>query len=244
MVKSPSTGSRGGRLLERAQHVEALAGNLSAVASTSQGMLVLIGGEAGVGKTALVRQFADDQRQSRVLFDACDPLFTPHPLGPLLDIAQVVGGDFRALVEGGRMPHEVVSALVLELRARKPTILVIEDLHWADEATLDVLRLLSRRIRGVPVLVLATYRDDELDRAHPLRMVLGELHASEGIARLKVAPLSAGAVAELAQPMASMPGSFTTRQGAIPSSSLRCWRSEAARFQTRSATPSIHGQHA
>jgi DNA-binding CsgD family transcriptional regulator len=200
MVKARATAPSGGRLLERSQHLAALMEQLQAVASTSRGMLVLVGGEAGVGKTALVRHFAEEQRLARVVSGACDPLFTPHPLGPLLDVAQLVGGDFKTLVEGGRMPHEVVSALVLELRARKPTILIIEDLHWSDEATLDVLRLLGRRIGSVPALLVATYRDDELDRAHPLRIVLGDLHASDEITRLKVAPLSADAVAELARP--------------------------------------------
>ncbi|HSS94313.1 MAG TPA: AAA family ATPase, partial [Candidatus Dormibacteraeota bacterium] len=174
--------------------------HLRAVASTSRGRLVLVGGEAGVGKTALVREFADAQHVARVLSGSCDPLFTPRPLGPLRDIAELVGGDLRALVEGGRMPHEVVSALLLELRAKKPTILVFEDVHWADEATLDVLRLLGRRVGGSSALVVATYRDDQLDRAHPLRIALGDLQTAEGITRLKVAPLSVAAVAELAQP--------------------------------------------
>jgi len=98
------------------------------------------------------------------------------------------------------VPREVAIALVDELRRKKPTILVVEDIHWADEATLDVLRLLGRRIDQVPALVLVTYRDDELTRGHPLRVVLGNLQASEGIARLKLAPLSAAAVAQLAEP--------------------------------------------
>ena len=77
-------------------------------------------------------------------------------------------------------------------------MLVLEDLHWADEATLDVLRLLPRRLANVPALVLATYRDDELDRWHPLRIVLGELGTGDGIARLRLPPLTA--VAKLAEP--------------------------------------------
>jgi DNA-binding CsgD family transcriptional regulator/tetratricopeptide (TPR) repeat protein len=200
MVEARAQGPRSHRLLERSQQLAALDEHLSAVIATTQGRLVMVGGEAGVGKTALVRQFADHQRSARVLSGSCDPLFTPHPLGPLLDVAHVVGGNLKTLVEGAQMPHEVVSALMLELRARKPTVLIIEDVHWADEATLDVLRLLGRRISGVPVLVIATYRDDELDRAHPLRIVLGDLQTAGGITRLKVAPLSAAAVAELAQP--------------------------------------------
>ena len=78
------------------------------------------------------------------------------------------------------------------LRARPPDIVVLEDLHWADEATLDVLRLLARRIEALPALVLVTYRDDELDPRHPLRIVLGEL-PSGSAARLALPPLSARA---------------------------------------------------
>lgn len=191
----------GTRLLERSEQLRALAEHLRAVAATSRGRLVLVAGEAGVGKTALARHFADEQRTARIFYGSCDPLFTPHPLGPLLDIAASAGGELKTVVESGRMPREVAMTLMDELRRKRPTLLVIEDVHWADEATLDVLRLLGRRIDQVPALVLATYRDEELERSHPLRIVLGDLHGIEGIARMKVAPLSAAAVAELAEPL-------------------------------------------
>ena len=96
--------------------------------------------------------------------------------------------------------HEVASALARELRARSPTILVLDDLHWADEGSLDVLRLLARRIEGIPALVLAGYRDDELHDTHPLRLVLGELVRDRAVDRLTLAPLSAAAVRQLAEP--------------------------------------------
>ena len=101
-------------------------------------------------------------------------------------------------IDEGAPAHAVVSALTEELR--RPAIVVFEDVHWADEATLDVLRLLGRRIATVPALVVATYRDDELDRTHPLRVTLGELSRQATTMRLRLAPLSAGAVAELAAP--------------------------------------------
>src|ERR1700730_870752 len=191
---------RGGQLLERSQHLTALAEHLSAVNASSKGRLVLVAGEGGGGKPMLVRRFTEDQQNVRVISGACDPLFTPHPLSPLIDIATAVGGELDRVVGGGRMPRDVAMALADELRRKKPTILVVEDIHWADEATLDVIRLLGRRIDQVPALVLATYRDDELTRGHPLRVVLGDLQAGEGIARLKLAPLSAAAVAQLAEP--------------------------------------------
>jgi predicted ATPase len=94
----------------------------------------------------------------------------------------------------------VLEALRDELERGTTAVLVIEDVHWADEATLDVLRLLGRRIESVPALVIATYRDDELGREHPLRVVVGALATASGIARVNVPPLSPEAVDELAAP--------------------------------------------
>jgi predicted ATPase len=156
-------------------------------------------GEAGVGKTVLVRRFCAEHGDSlRIVWGACEPLFTPRPLGPFVDIAQATGGELEELVTSGARPHEVAAALARELG--EPAILVIEDVHWADEASLDVLRLTARKIATVPGLALVTYRDDSLDRVHPLRTVLGELAADPAVARLRLEPLSPQAVAQLAAP--------------------------------------------
>lgn len=188
-------------LLERSRELSDLGESLADVISSSHGRLMLVAGEAGVGKTVLVRRFCDEHRRSaRLLWGACDALFTPRPLGAFLDIAESTGGTVEELVETGARPHEVAAALMRELRTRAPTILVLEDVHSADEATLDVLRLLGRRIESVPALVVASYRDDELDRTHPLRIVIGELATGEAVDRLKVEPLSPAAVAKLAEP--------------------------------------------
>ena len=135
----------------------------------------------------------------RILWGGCSALHTPRPLGPLLDIAEITGGALEELVESDTKPHQVVRALVDELRAPRPTIVVLEDLHWADEATLDALSLLGRRIDAVPALAVASYRDDGLGRDHPLRILLGELGTAKTIDRLRVEPLSLEAVAELAR---------------------------------------------
>jgi DNA-binding CsgD family transcriptional regulator/tetratricopeptide (TPR) repeat protein len=194
--------ARGAReLLERASQLVALEEQLASVGRGSHGRLVLMRGEAGVGKTALLRRFCDEQtRSTRVLWGSCDALFTPRPLGPFLDIAQVTGGDLERLLESGAKPHEVAVALVSELRTRVPTIVVLEDVHWADEATVDVLRLIGRRIEAVPAMIIASYRDEELDRAHPLRFLLGELPTGEAVFRVQLAPLSRAGVAILAGP--------------------------------------------
>jgi ATP/maltotriose-dependent transcriptional regulator MalT len=188
-------------LLERSEQLGVLTDSLSAVSSGGQGRLVLLRGEAGVGKTALVRRFCAAQRSSdRILWGACEALFTPRALGPFVDVAQALGGELEELVERGGRPHEVLSGLARELASVSPTVLVLEDLHWADEATLDVLRLLGRRIDGIRALVLATYRDDELDALHPLRVVLGELARARGVETLELQRLSPSAVAALAEP--------------------------------------------
>jgi len=187
-------------LLERSGHLAALEASLAAVLNGSNGRLVLIRGEAGVGKSVLLRRFCDANHDSaRILWGACDALFTPRPLGPFLDIAEVTAGELQALVESSSRPHELAAGLIREL-ARRPAVLVLEDVHWADEATLDVLKLLARRIEPTRALALASYRDDELDRDHPLRIVLGELATFGAIERLSVEPLSETAVAKLAEP--------------------------------------------
>jgi DNA-binding CsgD family transcriptional regulator len=184
-------------LLERSDALDALGGHLAAVREQGRGRLVLVAGEAGIGKTALVRAFCVRARPSRVLWGACDALFTPRPLGPFVDIADDVGGELSAVVAEGAAAGALLGALTRSLRGRPPDVVVLEDLHWADEATLDVLRLLARRIESLPALVLATYRDDEIDPRHPLRIVLGELPTGSA-ARLALAPLSEQGVAELA----------------------------------------------
>lgn len=187
-------------LLEREDLLEALDDALVDVRAGS-GRLILVAGEAGVGKTALVRAFCDHVTGDvLVLHGSCDPLFAPRPLAPFLDVAAAEGGDLGTAVEAGAGPHEIVSALAATTNAYVSTVVVLEDVHWADEATLDTVRLLARKIEQMRALVIATYRNDELDRTHPLRVVLGELATRRSVARLEVSRLSAQAVAELAEP--------------------------------------------
>ncbi len=150
-------------LLERTHETSVLTDCLQTVQKTGQGRMVLVSGEAGIGKSALIRDFCDARPSTdRVLWGACASLFTPKPLGPLIDIAEQAGGELVRVIEEGGSPHDAVTAFVEALRAQPGSIVVLEDIHWADEATLDVLRLLARKLAGVPVLLIASYRDDEL----------------------------------------------------------------------------------
>ena len=156
----------------------------------AEGCLVLISGEAGIGKSALVRHFCDAQRErARVLWGACDALRTPRPLSPLIDIAAMAQGDAAGTACASEKPHAVFVALLEELRAVRPTIAVIEDVHWADEATLDVVRLLARRAEALGALVIVTYRESELDGDAPAAARRGR--ARHGSGRHAAAPAAA-----------------------------------------------------
>jgi DNA-binding CsgD family transcriptional regulator/tetratricopeptide (TPR) repeat protein len=166
-------------------------------AARDRGRLVFVGGEAGVGKTTLVEAFAA-RCPGPVLRGSCENLATPTPLGPVVDIAAELGGSLARVVESGATAREVARALLAELGP--PSVVVLEDLHWADEATLDALRVVGRRIEPTGALVLATYRDDEVEGEHPLRIVLGELASTRSVSRLSVPRLSVEAVRRLAEP--------------------------------------------
>jgi len=188
-------------LLEREEYLFALDDALRQ-ATAGRGRIALISGEAGIGKTALVERFvADAPAGTRTLWGACDALFTPRPLGPLYDIAQQsqgpLQGPLRALLESESNRAQLFTAVLDDL-AQSPTILVIEDIHWADEATLDLLKYLGRRMSRTASLLVLTWREDEIDKSHPLRLVLGDLPARDG-ARLRLPPLSQAAVAALAE---------------------------------------------
>jgi DNA-binding CsgD family transcriptional regulator len=202
-------------LLERSEELLVLTEALASVESTGRGRLVLVAGEAGIGKTALLRGFCSGLDGVRILCGACEALHTARPLGPLLDIAAETRGELAELVEGGASPSDVLTALLDELRRDAPTVVVLEDLHWADEATLDLIRLLARRLATAPALVLVTYRDDELERDHPLRVALGELPQST-LMRLTLRPLSMTAVASLARPFGADPHTLHGRTAGNP----------------------------
>lgn len=199
-------------LLERDEILQSLLGHLEQAAG-GHGQLVLLHGEAGVGKSAVVRRLCERaQPWAHTLVGGCDPMTTPRPLGPLVDVAPGLGeGAERALAEvlrGLSPPFELFRCLLEELgkagQAREPgggqtpTLWVFEDVHWADDATLDLLCYLGRRIVNTPVLLVVTYRDDEIGRKDPLTVLLGDLANSPAVHRYGIAPLSRQAVGQLA----------------------------------------------
>jgi DNA-binding CsgD family transcriptional regulator len=168
-------------------------------ATRGDGRLVLVGGEAGVGKTTFVRQaVADAGERARAGTGACDGSATPAPLGPLVDLLP--------LLPAGVWPpdaprHEVFARVVAALRwppTPEPYLLIVEDAHWADEATLDLLRHLARRVHTCHALVLVTYRPEDLPSTGALRLVIGDMATAAGVRRLDLAPLSKAGVHALA----------------------------------------------
>jgi DNA-binding CsgD family transcriptional regulator/tetratricopeptide (TPR) repeat protein len=187
------------QLLEREAPLALLAGYADE-ARRGAGRLVLVAGEAGVGKSALVEQLHHDLPDARWLWGACDGLFTPRPLGPLFDLAGQLGGELDDLCRAGATRESLFRALLRQVSGRGAlSVLVVEDIHWADDATVDLLRFLGRRLRDAPVLLIATYRGEDLAADDPLRAALGEIARQRSTRRVDLAPLSADAVRILAR---------------------------------------------
>ncbi|MEU8122036.1 AAA family ATPase [Spirillospora sp. NPDC049024] len=188
---------------------------------------VLLGGDAGLGKTRLIREFAREA-DARTLVGGCLELgsdglpfapFTTVLRGLVRDIGidgvagLVPRGDTGALArllpefgepesdsasgeERARL-FEVVLALLERLAESGPVVLVIEDAHWADRSTRDLLAFLIRNLGTAPLLIVMTYRSDELHRTHPLRTLLAGLERLERVRRVELGRLARPDVAAL-----------------------------------------------
>ncbi len=211
----PVAGARsieGVSLLERDEQLRAAAGYL-AEAAEGHGRMVYVGGEAGIGKSSFVsRVVADARGAARVAVGGCDGSATPAPLGPLVEM-------LPALPDGLWPPEatrpEVFGRLLAALREPPPRsppyLLVVEDAHWADEATLDLVRFLARRIHDCRAVVLVTFRPEDATGGHGLRILLGDTASASGTRRVDLAPLTAAAVAELvAEHARTHPGAGAT----------------------------------
>jgi DNA-binding CsgD family transcriptional regulator/tetratricopeptide (TPR) repeat protein len=158
------------------------------------GRLVFLGGEAGVGKTALATALAEAASGPVVRRGSCDNVTTAEALGPILDALPelAVGVDLEAGVSRFRLFQQVRGVL-----SESPMLFLLEDVHWADEATLDILRFLGRRLAGTRLLILATFRSEEVDGDHPLTVVMGELATLPGVVRMQLPALSVNGVKQL-----------------------------------------------
>ena len=165
----------------------------------SEGHCILVSGEAGIGKTSLVKTFCKKvKKECNVYQGTCDALFTPRPLGPVLDIIwQMHGAGWENSVNISDR-SALFARFYYELENQEETtIIIIEDIHWADEATLDFIKFFARRITRLHCLFILTYRDDEIHTHHPLRTVLGQL-PPDSFTRLRLVPLSREAVDKMA----------------------------------------------
>lgn len=174
-------------LLERDLQLAELA-DIHRSAAAGRGCVVSVSGAAGTGKTTLVTVFADALPDPRsVRWGWCDDLVVPRPLAPFRDI-------LPQRLDGQTFLDTLADDLC---RPSGAAVVVIEDAQWADEATLEAIRFLGRRIERRPIMLVITHRSDDVPDHHPLRVTLGSLPA-DGLRRLEVGPLSPDAVTALA----------------------------------------------
>lgn len=185
-------------LVERDKQLQLI---LSRVEATRHGggSVILLGGEAGMGKTSLLETVRNDRPQDcEIAWGGCDALFTPRPLGPLFDMARFFGNEITALLDEGAVPGKLYSAILKSLEGRKtPLVMIFEDVHWADNATLDCLRFLGRRISMLKAVMILSFRNDEVDDAHPLTQVTGDFPSAH-TSRIDLTALSLEGLQQLA----------------------------------------------
>jgi len=185
-------------LIERAEFLASLQDKFESTIK-DDGHCVMVSGEAGMGKTSLIRAFCREDSIDRKIYQGtCDALFSPRPLAPLYDIALQMGID---LWQNGNNVSDMTGLFTRFFheisKQREPVVVIFEDVHWADEATLDFIKFLARRITQLHCLFILTYRDNEIHSLHPLRNVLGQL-PTHSFTRLQLTPLSRCAVEKLA----------------------------------------------
>jgi predicted ATPase len=182
-----------GVLVERESFLASLE-RLLGEALDGSGRLVFLGGEADVGKTALAAALAEAAGGTAVRRGSCDNITTAEALGPILDALPelAVAADLEAGMTRFRLFQQVRGVL-----SQTPMLLLLEDVHWADEATLDILRFLGRRLAGTRLMIVATFRSEEANGDHPLTIVMGELAALPGVIRMQLPSLSLKGVRRL-----------------------------------------------
>ena len=186
-------------LVEREGFLRSLETMFESVAE-GEGHCMLLSGEAGIGKTSLIKSFHKEKKDSCKIYQGtCDALFTPRPLAPIYDIIWQIQNDTQDKelynVDRSLLFNQLFNGLEQQ---KKPVIIIIEDIHWADEATLDFIKFFARRISRIQCLFILSYRDNEILDNHPLRNVLGQL-PSDSLTRLQLQPLSRHAVEKMAE---------------------------------------------
>jgi predicted ATPase len=225
-------------LVGRRPELEALSAAFERAAAGDPA-IVVVGGEAGVGKTRLVEEAAGQMAEdgARVLTGACVELGGEGlPFAPLVDALRALAhstdpeeldavlgparGELARLLPeldpagsamtngGGEVSRlfELVLGVLGRVAAQRSLVLVIEDLQWADRSTLELVAFLVRTLRAVPVVLLATYRSDELHRGHPLRPLLASLERVRTVQRLELAPFTREEVAGQLEAILGEPG--------------------------------------
>jgi DNA-binding CsgD family transcriptional regulator len=203
-------------LLERDDDLELLDAHW-ARARGGHGSLVIVAGEPGAGKSSLLQAFVAtvDADADDIVWGACDPLPTPRPLGPLHDVAGQLGDATRHALRDASQSHEIFAAVHARL-CERPTVLVVDDLHWADQGTIDLLRYLLRRVADTSALVLATVRDEEIDASHAVRALLGDVARSADATSIAVHPLSRAAIARMIETRSLDPARIEQLTGGNP----------------------------
>jgi len=186
-------------LLERSESLDKLKSAFEQ-AILGRGQTVFISGEAGIGKTALVRTFLRQHKDRYILMEGfCDHLYAARPLGPLFDIAPRLGNDFAEVLKSNAGRDQIFPATMDALESQaKPVILLFEDIQWADEATLDFIRYLARRISQLSCVFIMTLRDTEIQDNYGYRIILGELPPTDYM-KIQLQPLSKSTVDAMAQ---------------------------------------------
>ncbi len=185
-------------LIERDEYLEVLQSRFDNL-NSGEGHCILISGEAGIGKTSLVKSFSKRKKAySDIYAGSCDALFAPRPLAPVYDVLLQLGSEFPQMntIAEDRTAFFTHIFQLLKQKGR-PSLLIFEDIHWADEATLDFIKFFARRISFLNCLFILTYRDNEIHASHPLRNVIGQLNP-DTFSRINLQPLSRKAVAAMA----------------------------------------------